>query len=392
MTEKIIIKGKAKMKKRKHIRLLISLLLVMALMSTCLGVSSVSVSADDLRTVTVTKRGLCISGEHDASEARFYHNIYAMNHVFGNLGVSSGAYINHTTEIDTVFTAIQSIFSNSDNDDINYLYLTGHGDDGSVNPNNPNSMDLGGTMYYGGTHLDEDGDPLPTLKSTLDGLSGHFIIFIQSCHAGQAIGRADSDGSDADSAETLSYEEQIVNAFFEGVDEESVTRNGELAGTTKYTVFCSSMAAQTSSTWGAKYGWATYAWAKGLGYQMADAPTGGTDCAWYADKNGDGIVTVSELNWYTNYTLHNHFNAQESAVFFSKYYFRTIGTEDYPLGDPSRSGDISNQDVLLIQKHIAGIITLDVRQQELADVNGSGTITNTDAVFIQKYIAGIDLY
>ena len=366
------------MKKRKHVRKLISLLLVMALMSTCLGIGSVSVSADDRN--AVVRRGLCICGSQD-SAPWFVHSIARMNSAFANLSISSGTFYNTSSSSAPVISRIHATFANADNNDINYLFLCGHG----FNFNEPeyqNGMNVGnpGRLYYS------------DLRTELDSIPGHFIIFIMSCYSGQAITplRGDeANDQDACSEESPSLEEQILNAFFDGIGEETINRNGELAGTAKYTVFCSAEANLESSGIATAYTYATYAWALGLGYQINSTGTGGTPCPFYADTNNDGIVIASELhnyayNWLTSYT-------DDYPCYYSKYYFRTIGMTDYPLGDPSRDGDISNADVLLIQKHLLGLISLDANQLKLADVSGDGNVTDTDKQYIQCYLAGIPL-
>ena len=318
---------------------------------------SLKTSADTI----VTKRGLCISGYHDSNEPRFYNNISAMNTVFTNMSISSSTYINPYSSSSSVLNMISTTFSSADSNDLNYLYLTGHGSTSSINVGTGSS----GVLTYS------------SLRNTLDNLNGHFIIFIQTCYSGSAI----DTGLEQDQ-ENISVEEQIINNFFSSCN----TRSGELADTTKYTVFCSSQSTQTSTAY-TNYGCATYAWAKGLGYDMRTNST----CSTYADANNDGIVTAIEMNTYTDSALSNYFQLNDVPCYYSKYYFRTIRTLDYPLGNPSSNGYITTQDVLLIRKHIANLITLTNRQQALSDVNGDGNITNADVLLIQKYLAGIDL-
>lgn len=61
----------------------------------------------------------------------------------------------------------------------------------------------------------------------------------------------------------------------------------------------------------------------------------------------------------------------------------------YELGDVDKSGKITVADAVMIQKHIANIITLDDLETSLADTDGNGKITVADAVMVQKYIANI---
>lgn len=59
------------------------------------------------------------------------------------------------------------------------------------------------------------------------------------------------------------------------------------------------------------------------------------------------------------------------------------------LGDANCNGDIDIDDITLIQKYIADIVTIDDTQLKYADVDSDGGITVLDATLIQKYIAGI---
>lgn len=65
------------------------------------------------------------------------------------------------------------------------------------------------------------------------------------------------------------------------------------------------------------------------------------------------------------------------------------GTPERKLGDVTGEGDINLQDVLEIQKHLAGIIVLSEEQVTAGDVNFSGKLEVSDVLEIQKYIARI---
>ena len=365
------------MKKRKHIRKLISLLLVMALMSTCLGVGSVS--ADDR--YLGGKDGLCVTGWHntnindpDHCELWFYQNI-------------------DPTSWNTCAPVIEAIHdkfdTNASANDVHYLYLTGHG----------NTQRIYLSRSEGLLYSD--------LKAELDDIPGHFIIFLQCCRAGAAIGREleQSDQYD-DSLETVSLEQEILRNFF-GTSNE---RSGALANNTKYTVFCAVQSNESATAYltYTTYSRATFAWAQGLGWTINSNGVGGYSSQLYADTNtadtnndgksdgnNDGIVTAEELNAYAVYKL--LVKPEQTPCYSSMYYFRTIATMDYPLGDANKSGGITSQDATKIQNYIAGNTTLDSRQKKLANVNGSydangnDTITMADVLCIQKYLAGVPL-
>ena len=54
-----------------------------------------------------------------------------------------------------------------------------------------------------------------------------------------------------------------------------------------------------------------------------------------------------------------------------------------------RSGQVTVVDATLIQKYIAGLVTLSDTQKAAADVNNDGSVSIIDATQIQKYIAGL---
>lgn len=59
------------------------------------------------------------------------------------------------------------------------------------------------------------------------------------------------------------------------------------------------------------------------------------------------------------------------------------------IGDVDGNGKITVADAVMIQKHIANIVTLGEKECKLADTDGNGKLTVADAVMIQKYIANI---
>lgn len=59
------------------------------------------------------------------------------------------------------------------------------------------------------------------------------------------------------------------------------------------------------------------------------------------------------------------------------------------LGDINGDGNITIADAIMIQKHIANIITLDGDTLTVADVTKDGNISIADAIMLQKYIANI---
>ena len=62
---------------------------------------------------------------------------------------------------------------------------------------------------------------------------------------------------------------------------------------------------------------------------------------------------------------------------------------EFLLGDVNGDGKILVDDATLVQKHVAGLITLTGNALKAADANGDGVIMVDDATQIQKYAAGI---
>jgi hypothetical protein len=113
-------------------------------------------------------------------------------------------------------------------------------------------------------------------------------------------------------------------------------------------------------------------------------------------KGTEGNVTSYKDVWNltdTNYSLVlpagyyevyvdscNSFSYSASNVV--KFYVKSCA-------DIDDDGDVSIQDVTLIQKYLAGMNTFTDEQKSVADVSGDGAVSIEDATQIQKYIAGI---
>ncbi len=61
------------------------------------------------------------------------------------------------------------------------------------------------------------------------------------------------------------------------------------------------------------------------------------------------------------------------------------------LGDSDLDSRVNVRDATLIQKHVAGILTLSANGQLTADVDGNGRINVKDATVIQKFVAGYSI-
>lgn len=59
------------------------------------------------------------------------------------------------------------------------------------------------------------------------------------------------------------------------------------------------------------------------------------------------------------------------------------------IGDVNDDGSVTVLDATMLQKYIAGLVSLSNEQLTLADTNGDGSVTVLDATEIQKYLAGL---
>ena len=62
---------------------------------------------------------------------------------------------------------------------------------------------------------------------------------------------------------------------------------------------------------------------------------------------------------------------------------------DQIIGDVNSDGSVTVLDATMLQKYIAGLVSLGNEQLALADTNGDGSVTVLDATAIQKYLAGL---
>ena len=352
------------MKKRKNIRKIISTVATLSL-TLSLFVCAV-VPAQASSDGVITRRGFAVCGPDDPDCPWKSNNITHVAAALNACSISTSTLqstYDYPAYVKYQITKYFTITNSADDDDVNYLYLTGHG--------NASAINVGCSLSYS------------TLKQTLDAIPGHFVVFFQCCHSGGAIGRGEGEKS---------IEEQIIENFFadesDDAADDSLTENrGAFEGNAKYTVFCSCEASQDSGhTPGVGgYSRSTYGWLKGLGYDITATPH---TCTKYADVNGDYIVTADELHNYA-YAYVNSVTTDYDPCYYSKYPFETVYTSYYRLGDASLDGAITLADVQLIQDYLDNLANLNWRQEELADVDADGVVTSADATLIYNYVNGI---
>lgn len=324
-------------------RKMISVVAIIAIVFSILTFGTlVSASSDGAinRKALAVRGPLSVNGSWAIQDCNIFYSAMIRN------SIPSHKYVFSDNDIDYLEEEMTEYFNGSDDDDFNYLYFAGHGSEEGIA--------LGCFTLYS------------DIKNITDEIPGHFIIFFDCCESGGAINRNDSFATRND------VNEQIVIQNFLGD-----LRSFE--NTAKYTVYCSSQSNQASYC--GDYSEATSLWMKGLGL---DASTY-SSCSLNADYNNDSIVTAKELQDYI--TIHSTPNDNSDPCYFSQYYFETICTSDYVLGDVNRDGIIAMADILMTMRYINGLENLSLRQIQLADVSGDGYITDTDKVYIQKYVA-----
>lgn len=91
-----------------------------------------------------------------------------------------------------------------------------------------------------------------------------------------------------------------------------------------------------------------------------------------------------------NFTISSYAGtAAEQYARDNGFKFIALSAPSPALGDINGDGNISIADAIMIQKHIANIVTLDGDALTVADVTKDGNISIADAIMLQKYIANI---
>ena len=165
-----------------------------------------------------------------------------------------------------ISSKIQSFFENTDDDDVSYIFINAHGgSDGCI------ALPTDGYIY---------GSDVRTLLDKY--VRGEVVFIIESCHAGNIIGRSLAEDS---------FAENFISNF-KAVESDS--RRAELAAE-RFHVLCSSKMTELSWTWTNSIGFASKYWSLGLGWDGLAKVSGDL----LADANGDSKVTLQELYAYS---------------------------------------------------------------------------------------------
>lgn len=161
---------------------------------------------------------------------------------------------------------IQAAFSDADEDDVSYFYISTHGVWEQGLPNGDMTLLLSDGRQENGVTAD-------MLRAMFDKISGTKVLILDACHAGAVIGKG-------------------VHAPFTNVFQGS-----------DYKVICSSGGAEESWFWsGMEEGEAMV----GAGYFSGAVVRGlSVKGSYGADSNRDGLITLTELKRY----LHDHHGA-----------------------------------------------------------------------------------
>ena len=338
----------------------------------------------------VTKRAFLLTAPYDGviNSIDFIGMSYLLQNFTSNASACTAYQQPSNGTLNSLHAQFNQRFGGSDNNDINYVYIASHGEYNG-------DLDINGnqTVYLS----------MLKLRQWLDGYDGHFIVMIDACHSGSAIGRGSEN--DADTIEEEPTAEEIAQTMMDAFlyCDEDPMRYGEFQNRSRYTVFCSCLSSQTSftntnpySNPGGPFSYATYAWALGAGYDITTYQTTSQMADGYPNHNQNFIVTAKELYNYSLYKVNalvqqfNPYGRTAQTVCYysaSPYYSVFYNNTDHPLGDVTKDNAISMADVLKVRQYIAGEIGFDYTQERLADMNEDDSISMADVLAIQQYIA-----
>ena len=224
----------------------------------------------------VVRRALAIgAGNPDYGDTGVFSNELSQIRAMFSLQRYSGAsmrisILDNPAYASQALSAIPTAFAGSDSNDVNYLFLSCHGSD-------PRG---GKYRLWLGNYSSVTA---AQLKSALDKVKGRVIILIDSCHAGDIIGK--------ETTQPVSGRD-FIDAFLAGDGISSKT--GELA-TSKYRILCSARRTQLAG----------YSYDLNMGFFIESVCRGGgwngvsrTSCSFEADANLDNLVTLEELRRY----------------------------------------------------------------------------------------------
>lgn len=194
----------------------------------------------------------------------------AMKTMFEHYGVKT--VVKTDIESSAFSVAMTRAFNNSKRLDICYIYCASHGGEN-------------GLALFKGTGSSRYLTP-NTLRNQIDLYKGTFMVFVSGCHTGTYINKGINDANEDDKFD--------ADAFVSILSEK--VKSGELAGTSRIKVLCSSKKSEVSYY---TLGVATKFWCLGSGYDLESK----TFVSPAADENyvgnRDGKVSLKELWSYS---------------------------------------------------------------------------------------------
>ena len=131
--------------------------------------------------------------------------------------------------------------------------------------------------------------------------------------------------------------------------------------------------------------------------------TRNSDCvSWFAEDNVQMTGKLFELTFTvaastgdgtTDVTLAMHdgkpnVTDEDSQNLTAAFQKGTVTIRSFIPGDVTGDGDVTIADVVKVNRHVAGKITMTAAEQQAADVTGDGDVTIGDVVKLNRYVAG----
>lgn len=241
-----------------------------------------------------TKRRALVLGETSTSAVPLL-DVTSMVKTFENFTFDGKAmdhivqYNDHT--ISNITTKIQTMFADTTQDDVSYIYMTSHGSMSGY-------IYIGSDGYYSGSQL----------RNILDRyVKGQVVLMIDCCYAGASIDKEEEGNTE--------FAEAFLKDF---LSEDVGVNSGELASS-RFHVLCSSSKSETS--YGGTTSLATRYWEKGCGWLEQSS----VSTSLMADANADARVTMNELYTYAYPLIVSESSSEQHIVVYPENDSMVIG-------------------------------------------------------------------
>lgn len=219
-------------------------------------------------------------------EAIIPSTTYAINNTLWNQSFNGKSFAAITRVFDAtveeITKAIKDTFKDSDDDDVNYVFINCHGSGGGT-------LSIAKNGWMSGA----------TVRAVLDQyIRGEIVFMIDSCHSGVIIGRGLDESEDT-------FAQDFISSFAG-----TKSRAYELADS-RFHVLCSSTWGQESWT-ALTHSFAVRYWTEGLGYDLLNSAVINLK----ADANNDRKVTLAELYAYSEPKIKALYGKNQQAVVY----------------------------------------------------------------------------